>query len=118
MTLVVTGIQPSGTPHLGNYFGMIAPALAMADGGQAMYFIADYHALTTVRDPDRLAEATLDVAATWLALGLDPDRVVLSERVERAAALIKICKEKLHGTELRVNKVVEELAAEDEDTDE
>lgn len=74
---IVTGIQPSGTPHLGNYFGMIEPSLALANDASSIYFIADYHALTTIRDPARLVELTNDVAATWLALGLDPGRSIL-----------------------------------------
>lgn len=77
MKRVVTGIQPSGTPHIGNYFGMIAPALELASDAQALYFIADYHALTSVRDPRQLSELTYEVAATWLALGLDTDRSIL-----------------------------------------
>ncbi len=77
MSTVVTGIQPSGTPHLGNYFGMIAPALALAERHTALYFIASYHALTGVRDPAMLERRTLDVAAAWIALGLDPQRTVL-----------------------------------------
>jgi tryptophanyl-tRNA synthetase len=77
MHRVVTGIQPSGTPHLGNYFGMIEPALDLARDASAVYFVADYHALTTVRDPSELRALTFDVAATWLALGLDPDQSTL-----------------------------------------
>lgn len=77
MTRVVTGIQPSGTPHLGNYFGMIEPALELAREATATYFVADYHALTTVRDPAVLRERTCEVTATWLAVGLDPTESVL-----------------------------------------
>lgn len=73
----VTGIKPTGTPHLGNYLGMIKPALELAAEYQSFYFIADYHALTTMRDSVTLRQYTYEVAATWLALGLDPDRVVL-----------------------------------------
>jgi len=76
MKRVVTGIQPSGTPHLGNYFGMIEPSLALANEESAIYFVADYHALTTVRDPAVLTELTFDVTATWLALCLDPERSI------------------------------------------
>lgn len=72
----LTGIKPSGTPHVGNYLGMIRPALDLARHYQAMYFIADYHALTTVKDGPTLKYLTYDVAATWLALGLDPDQVI------------------------------------------
>lgn len=74
--IVLTGIKPSGTPHIGNYLGMIRPALELAQEFQAMYFIADYHALTTVKDADDLRGLTFDVAATWLALGLDPEKVI------------------------------------------
>jgi tryptophanyl-tRNA synthetase len=74
----LTGIKPTGSPHLGNLLGAIRPALRLADDGfEALYFIADYHALTTVHDADRLAHLTREVAATWLALGLDPERAVL-----------------------------------------
>ncbi len=72
----LTGIKPSGTPHIGNYLGMIRPALDLAKSYQAMYFIADYHALTTVREAKTLRYQTYDVAATWLALGLDPEEVI------------------------------------------
>lgn len=72
----LTGIKPSGTPHIGNYLGMIRPALELAKQYQALYFIADYHALTTVKDGPTLKRLTYDVAATWLALGLDPERVI------------------------------------------
>ena len=71
----LTGIQPSGKPHLGNYLGAIRPALALAEAHDAFYFIADEHALTTVRERDKLRQQTYDVAATWLALGLDAERV-------------------------------------------
>jgi len=74
--IALTGIKPSGTPHIGNYLGMIKPALELAKEFQALYFIADYHALTTVKDPDNLKRLTYDIAATWLALGLDPEKVI------------------------------------------
>ncbi|TGN81306.1 tryptophan--tRNA ligase [Streptomyces bauhiniae] len=70
----LTGIKPTGEPHLGNYIGAIKPALELADGAESIYFIADYHALTSVRDPHLLARWTRSVAATWLAAGLDPER--------------------------------------------
>ena len=75
--MAVTGIKPTGTPHLGNYLGAIRPALRLAERYEAFYFIADYHALTTERDPEALRGYVRDVAATWLACGLDPERVVL-----------------------------------------
>lgn len=74
--IALTGIKPSGTPHIGNYLGMIRPALELAKEYKALYFIADYHALTTVRDSEDLKRLTYDVAATWLALGLDPEQVI------------------------------------------
>lgn len=78
MSLVaVTGIKPTGTPHIGNYVGAIKPALALAtETTQALYFIADYHALTGLRDPERLDAFVHEVAATWLALGLNPEQVI------------------------------------------
>ncbi len=78
---VLTGIKPTGTPHIGNLLGAIRPALQLANQGlEAMYFIADHHALTTVHPPEHTAaelrQLTYEVAATWLAMGLDPDRVL------------------------------------------
>ena len=77
MQRVLTGIQPSGIPHIGNWLGAIRPALSYQDSQEAFYFIATYHALTTSRDAKKLREQTLDVAITWLALGLDPNKTVL-----------------------------------------
>ncbi|MGH9518160.1 MAG: tryptophan--tRNA ligase, partial [Terriglobales bacterium] len=71
MAIALTGIKPSGTPHVGNYLGMIRPALRLTASYQCLYFIADYHALTTLHDGNELRANTLAVAATWLALGLD-----------------------------------------------
>ena len=74
---VLTGIKPTGSPHVGNLLGAIRPALQLANAGdEAMYFIADYHALISLQDAKRLGELTREVAATWLAFGLDPDRVI------------------------------------------
>jgi tryptophanyl-tRNA synthetase len=73
----LTGIQPTGTPHLGNWLGAIQPALKLAEEHESFYFIASYHALTTSRDAALLRERILDVACTWLAMGLDPERTVL-----------------------------------------
>jgi tryptophanyl-tRNA synthetase len=75
--VAVTGIQASGRAHLGNFLGMIRPALALAASHDACYFIADAHALTTLRDGAALRRHTLQIAATWLALGLDPHRATL-----------------------------------------
>lgn len=71
----LSGVQPSGKLHLGNYFGAIRQHIARQDG--AGYFIANYHALTTLRDARALRDNTFDVAATYLALGLDPTRATL-----------------------------------------
>jgi tryptophanyl-tRNA synthetase len=75
--IVLTGIKPSGMPHLGNYLGMIRPAIALAEDYRAFYFIADLHALTSVTDPDLLRRASYEAAATFIALGLDPSRAIL-----------------------------------------
>ncbi|HMM49249.1 MAG TPA: tryptophan--tRNA ligase [Miltoncostaeaceae bacterium] len=72
----LTGIKPTGVPHLGNYVGAIRPAIALAADYDAYYFIADYHALIGVRDPRLMDEYTRSVAATWIACGLDPERTV------------------------------------------
>lgn len=72
----LTGIKPTGTPHLGNYLGAIKPALDLVEEYKAFYFIADYHGLTTIRDKQEMKQHTYEVAATWLALGLDPEEVV------------------------------------------
>ena len=76
-TRVLTGITTSGTPHLGNYVGAIRPALAAsrAPGVESFYFLADYHALIKVQDPARVQRSTLEIAAAWLACGLDPEKV-------------------------------------------
>ncbi|HXR96595.1 MAG TPA: tryptophan--tRNA ligase [Terriglobales bacterium] len=77
MKIALSGIKPSGLPHIGNYLGMIRPALRLADSYQCLYFIADYHALTTLHNGAELRAHSLSVAATWLALGLDPTRNLL-----------------------------------------
>jgi tryptophanyl-tRNA synthetase len=73
----LSGIQPTGRFHWGNYFGAIRQYIALQDNEQAFYFIADLHALTTVRDPQQLAEYTRDAAVELLALGLDPQKATL-----------------------------------------
>lgn len=76
--IVLTGIKPTGQIHLGNYIGAIKPALKLAenDEDQAAYFIADYHGLTKIHDRETFRTLTYGVAATWLALGLDPEKVI------------------------------------------
>lgn len=76
-TRYLTGITTTGTPHLGNYVGAIRPAVAASrrEGVDAFYFMADFHALIKCDDPARIARSRLEIAATWLACGLDPGRV-------------------------------------------
>jgi tryptophanyl-tRNA synthetase len=76
MKIALTGIKPTGELHIGNYFGAIKPALALTNDYTARYFIADYHALNIIKDPDTLRKNTLGVAAGWLAAGLDPNKVI------------------------------------------
>ena len=73
----LTGIKPTGTPHLGNYLGAIRPALDLVKNYETVYFIADYHALTTVQDGTTMRENIYKVAATWLALGLNQKKAFL-----------------------------------------
>jgi tryptophanyl-tRNA synthetase len=73
---ILSGIQPSGKLHIGNYFGMMKPAIELQSQGEAYLFIANYHALTSVKDAVRLRADTHDVALDFLACGLDPARTV------------------------------------------
>ena len=74
---VLTGITTSGSPHLGNYVGAIRPAIEASRTGEveSFFYLADYHALIKAQDPDLVHQSTLEIAAAWLALGLDTDRV-------------------------------------------
>jgi tryptophanyl-tRNA synthetase len=74
---VLTGITTSGAPHLGNYVGAIRPAVEASLSGEfdSFFFLADYHALIKCQDPDIVHQSTLEIAAAWLALGLDPETV-------------------------------------------
>jgi tryptophanyl-tRNA synthetase len=76
MPRTITGIKPTGRPHLGNYLGMIQPALELARSGEALFFVADYHALT-IPPAQRVREHVLDLAATLIAFGLDTERNIL-----------------------------------------
>ncbi|MCM3626988.1 tryptophan--tRNA ligase [Paenibacillus glycanilyticus] len=78
MSIVLTGIKPTGRVHVGNYMAAIKPALQIAQNREctALYFIADYHGLTFIQDREEFNELSYGIAATWLALGLDPERVV------------------------------------------
>jgi tryptophanyl-tRNA synthetase len=73
---ILSGVQPSGKLHLGNYFGMMKPALELQKQGQAYIFIADYHALTSVTDPNALRQGSIDVALDFLACGLDTEKTL------------------------------------------
>lgn len=79
MKTVLTGIKPTGKPHIGNYLGAIKPALSQSslENTRSLLFIADYHSLTSMHKAEELKLATYEVAATWLACGLDPDKIIL-----------------------------------------
>ena len=77
MPRTFTGIKPTGRPHLGNYLGMIRPALELARSGEALHCIVDYHALTITPEPAQLRDRVLDLAATLIACGLDTERTIL-----------------------------------------
>jgi tryptophanyl-tRNA synthetase len=74
---ILSGIQPSGPLHIGNYLGAIRQYIALQDGNEAFYFVADFHALTSLRDAAKLRQYTFDVLVDLLALGLDPSRATL-----------------------------------------
>ena len=78
-SIALTGIKPTGMPHLGNLLGAMTPAISMVDSGDYVgyYFIADYHCLTHIHDPKAYRQNILEVAAGWLAMGLDPKKAVL-----------------------------------------
>ncbi len=77
--VALTGIKPTGIPHIGNYFGAIKPAIELANNPEldCYYFIADYHALNYIKTKQELQELTKEVACIWLACGLDPNKIVL-----------------------------------------
>ena len=76
-TVVVSGIQPSGILHIGNYFGALRQHIELHTQHEAYYFIVNYHALTTLKDAEALKQYTLDVALDYLALGFDPEKATL-----------------------------------------
>lgn len=80
---ILTGIQSSGALHLGNYFGAMLPAIQLQEQGEAYYFIADYHSMTSLTDPEARRQYTLDVALDWLAAGLDPQRAIFWKQSDR-----------------------------------
>jgi tryptophanyl-tRNA synthetase len=79
---ILSGIQPSGALHLGNYFGMMRPAIELQDKGEAFYFIANYHSMTSLFDAEERRKNTLDVALDFLACGLDPKKSVFFKQSE------------------------------------
>ena len=97
---ILSGIQPSGKLHIGNYFGMMRPALELAQKGEAFYFIADYHSLTSVSDPNELRANVVDVALDFLACGLDPAKTVFYRQsdVPQVTELTWILSSKLCST--------------------
>ena len=74
---ILTGLQPSGKLHIGNYFGAMQPAVQLQDQGEAFYFIADYHAMTSMSDADTLRANIQDLAIDFLACGLDPEKATI-----------------------------------------
>lgn len=74
---ILTGLQPSGTLHIGNYFGAMQPAINLQEQGEAFYFIADYHAMTSLTDAQTLRESIHDLAIDFLACGLDPEKATI-----------------------------------------
>ncbi|MCB5259922.1 MAG: tryptophan--tRNA ligase [Candidatus Cloacimonetes bacterium] len=74
--IALTGIKPTGIPHIGNFLGAIKPALELSKSCEARYFIADYHALNSTKDPQSIRNMTVEIAAAWLACGLDPEKVL------------------------------------------
>lgn len=120
----LTGIKPSGTPHIGNYFGAIKPALHLVKDYNARYFIADYHALNTIRDAETLRNYTYDLAAVWLACGLDPEKVLfyrqsdVPETFELTTILMAFTTKGLMNRAHAYKAVVQENEENGRDTDE
>ena len=74
---ILTGIQPSGTPHIGNYFGAMRQVCSIQDKGETFIFLADYHSLTTSPDPEQLRQNVLELALNYLSCGVDPEKSIL-----------------------------------------
>jgi tryptophanyl-tRNA synthetase len=119
----LTGIKPTGVPHIGNYFGAIKPALKLAEEYDARYFIADYHALNQVKDPVELAASIRQVAAAWLSAGLDPEKVVfyrqsaVPETFELATMLMGFTSKGLMNRAHAYKAAVQANAEANQDTD-
>jgi tryptophanyl-tRNA synthetase len=92
MKTILTGVKSTGVPHLGNYLGAIRPSLKLIKNSQAhnFMFIADYHSLNSIKDPAAMRYATLDVAATYLACGLDPEQVVMYQQ-SHVPQIMELC---------------------------
>ncbi|MCH6256425.1 tryptophan--tRNA ligase [Puniceicoccaceae bacterium K14] len=94
---ILSGIQPSGILHAGNYFGMMKPSIELQDKGEALYFIADYHSMTSLFDAEQRRENTRRVALDFLACGLDPEKAIffkqsdVPEHVELSWMLSTLC---------------------------
>jgi len=111
---ILSGIQPSGILHVGNYFGMMRPSIELQDQGEAFYFIADYHSMTSLYDASQRRKYTRQVAIDFLACGLDPKKAVLfkqsdvPEHVELSWILSTICPmgllERCHSYKDKVSK--------------
>jgi tryptophanyl-tRNA synthetase len=121
--IVLTGIKPTGDLHIGNYFGAIKPALELAKEYDARYFIADYHALNTMKDPKELSRTIHEVAAGWLAAGLDSEKVIfyrqssIPEVFELTAMLMAFTSKGLMNRAHAYKAAVQENAERNEDPD-
>jgi len=119
----LTGIKPTGDLHIGNYFGAIKPALELAKEYDARYFIADYHALNTMKDPKELNTTIRQVAAGWLACGLDPQQVIfyrqssIPEVFELTAMLMAFTSKGLMNRAHAYKAAIQENSEKGEDTD-
>ena len=119
----LTGIKPTGDLHIGNYFGCIKPALELAKTYDARYFIADYHALNTMKDPKELNATIRQVAAGWLAAGLDPEKVIfyrqssIPEVFELTTMLMAFTSKGLMNRAHAYKAAVQENAEKNNDTD-
>lgn len=82
---LLTGLQPSGTLHIGNYFGALKPFLDMHNEYESVLMVVDYHALTTTRDPETLRQNTINITKDYLAAGIDPEQVLLFQQSDVAA---------------------------------
>ena len=92
MARILTGIQSTGIPHMGNVLGAIRPAIELGKDqkNESFLFIADLHSLTQIKDPAVMRENTYGVAATWLACGLDPERTVFYRQSDEGLCVIDV----------------------------